>query len=134
MQNANPGFDSSRTDPGGGVLLFQSEADLTGFDPEGVPQIYRYDSAAGRLHCLSCVAAATTVSGAALETVSLEQAAPPALYPPSLLANLTPDGKRAFFESTEALVARDSDGLRDVYEWEEQGTGGCARYPAAAST
>jgi hypothetical protein len=38
---------------------------------------------------------------------------------------LSDDGSRLFFESSDALVARDTNGKQDVYEWEALGTGGC---------
>ncbi|HWO47585.1 MAG TPA: hypothetical protein VNM41_05940, partial [Solirubrobacterales bacterium] len=39
---------------------------------------------------------------------------------------LSASGDRLFFESKDALVAGDTNGDRDVYQWEAQGTGGCA--------
>jgi hypothetical protein len=38
---------------------------------------------------------------------------------------LSADGKRLFFNSTDALVARDTNGRADVYQWEAPGEGRC---------
>ncbi|HWI97044.1 MAG TPA: hypothetical protein VNS60_13345 [Solirubrobacterales bacterium] len=116
----------ARSTPDGSVFLFKSRAALTGYDPEGHAEIYRYDSAAGELECLSC-----NPTGAAASTdasLQSESRGPSELF--SKLAwpeNLRADGRRAFFESTEPLVASDADGLQDVYEWEDQGVGSCTR-------
>jgi hypothetical protein len=124
-----PALDPSRTTPEGSVLLFSSRANLTGYAHEGVPEIYRYDSAGNRLHCLSCIPTRTPTSGGAtlqsLNTEGEDAAAP--LRAADLVKNLRADGKRAIFESTEALVSRDNDGVQDVYEWEEQNVGSCTR-------
>jgi hypothetical protein len=121
--------DPSRANPDGTVLLFQSRANLDGYDPEGAPEVYRYDSAGNRLHCISCIPTRTPAAGGA----SLESYDPGpegAIGPfasTGFVPNLRADGKRAIFQSTEALVSRDNDGVQDVYEWEEQGVGSCAR-------
>jgi hypothetical protein len=121
--------DPSRANPSGTVLLFQSRADLDGYDPEGAPEVYRYDSAGNRLHCISCIPTRTSAAGGA----SLESYDPGpegAIGPfaaTGFIPNLRADGKRVVFQSTEALVSRDNDGIQDVYEWEEQGVGSCAR-------
>jgi hypothetical protein len=122
-----PAIDPSRLVPDGSVLLFQSRADLTGFDPGGAPQIYRYDSVAGRLHCLSCPPTKTPATeGARLQSFVFDElAAPFSAY--GFVPNLTPDGRRVFFESVEPLVSGDTNGVRDVYEWEENGVGSCER-------
>jgi hypothetical protein len=120
--------DPSRLNPSGSVLLFQSRADLTGYDPDGFPEVYRYDSDSERLHCLSCIPTGTPANGGGeLQTYSFNSLGQIPLTPVTRVPNLTPSGDRVFFESTEALVSADTDEVRDVYEWEEQGIGGCAR-------
>jgi hypothetical protein len=115
----------ARSTPDGDTFLFKSRAALTGYDPEGHAEIYRY--AAGDLQCLSCnPTGAAAASDATLQTDFREGSAE--LFAPlGWPENLRADGRRAFFETDEALVANDSDGLRDVYEWEDQGVGSCRR-------
>jgi hypothetical protein len=122
-QNAE---STSRLNPDGSVLLFESRANITGYDSGEFPQIYRYDSTAGRLHCISCIPTKTAANGgASLQRYVLSEDDPAPLSRKSLVTNITPDGKRVFFESKEALVSRDTNGLQDVYEWEEEGVGSC---------
>ena len=130
--NVGPGADPSRSSDDGSVLIFESRAKLTGYENGGHAEIYRYDEAAplGRpIDCLSC-----NPTGQAAQSDAMLQTLPAGLLevlPPvnSLAAvpNLTPDGQRAFFETGDPLVAGDIDGKIDVYEWEAQGTGACAR-------
>jgi hypothetical protein len=118
------GLDPSRATPDGQVLLFESRADLTGYDHEGYTEVYRYDALANTLTCLSCNPTLVAPSGnGRLNLVSRGGGGP--LGPSSLTGNLRDDGRRAFFESEEALVAADTDGLSDVYEWEDEGVGSC---------
>lgn len=124
-----PARAPSRVDTDGSVLLFQSRANLAGYDSGGFAQIYRYDSDADRLHCISCIPteapATDDASLQSLAAVQDDRRSPFSGY--GFVPNLRFDGQRAFFESTEALVSSDTDGVRDVYEWEEQGVGSCAR-------
>jgi hypothetical protein len=41
--------------------------------------------------------------------------------------NLSEDGRRLFFQSRDPLVAQDTNGRQDVYEWEADGEGSCAQ-------
>lgn len=127
-QASQPAKDPSRLTPDGSVLLFQSRADLDGYDPQGVPQIYRYDSAGNRLHCVSCPPTeAAPTKGASMETFAAAQTTPPPFSAYGFVPNLRSDGKRVFFQSYEALVSRDSNNIQDIYEWEEKGAGSCTR-------
>lgn len=123
-----PARDPSRVTPDGSVLLFQSRANLDGYDPAGSPQIYRYDDVTDRLHCISCIPTGAPASGGAglqsIRAVALERAPMTAF---GFVPNLRADGLRVFFESKEALVVADTDGVQDVYEWEEAGVGSCDR-------
>ena len=121
-----PGRDPSRSTPDGSVLLFESRADLDDYDPEGLGQVYRYDSTEERLQCLSCnpTGAAATGTGS-LESLSQALIDPEPLNSTQRLANIRADGRRAFFQSEEPLVPEDTDGLQDVYQWEDQGVGSC---------
>ncbi len=73
-------------------------------------EVYLYDASSNRLVCISCnPTGAQTPSGAGLD-------------------DLTTDG-RVFFQTSEGLLAHDTNGLPDVYEWEPTGVGSCASTP-----
>jgi len=118
--------DPSRTTPSGQTLLFESRADLTGLESEGFAQIYRYDSVEGRLDCLSCSPTDTPpTSDASLQSIQPEQFSPQPAGDQLKIPNQSPDGKRAFFQTTEPLVVGDTDKQLDVYEWEAENVGSC---------
>jgi hypothetical protein len=119
------GLVPARSTPDGGVFLFKSRAPLTTYDSQNHAEIYRYESAGNKLQCLSCKPTGQPAQGDATLQSTLREGSQ--LF--TFLAwpeNLRADGRRAFFESTEPLVAADGDGLQDVYEWEDQGVGSCA--------
>jgi hypothetical protein len=123
-----PAKDPSRLNPDGSVLLFQSRANITGYPASEFPQIYRYDSDAGELRCISCIPTGVKATGgASLENYTFDTFTPKPFSPFAFVPNLTPDGNRVFFDSTEALVSGDTDGVTDVYEWEAQGVGSCTQ-------
>jgi len=113
-----PGTDTSRATPDGSVLVFESRAKLTGFENEGHTEIYRYDAAAKALGCVSCGPPGPPAFDARLQVFNpFLPVGPPYSY--LNIANLTADGAAVFFETAEPLVARDVDGVVDVYEWKE---------------
>ena len=138
-----PGRHSVRVVGDGTRLVFESELSLTGFDnAEAKPgecgesgrcrEVYLYhvngNGGKGSLVCVSCDpgfdggSPALPVGRAALgghegEAGSMSEPSP--FYLPR---NLSDGGQRLFFESPDALVPGDSNGLLDVYEWEQPAT------------
>jgi WD40 repeat protein len=107
-------FKVSRVSSDGRFLLF------TGSDG----QLERYDAVHGRLGCVSCAPdgappAAPTTLGIITTPSSFEN------YPAILLRNFSSDGSRVFFDSVAELLPQDTNGVEDVYEWEQQGVGSC---------
>jgi hypothetical protein len=126
--DAGPANDPSRSTADGRFFVFQSRANLTGYDSEGHPEVYRYDSQEGSLMCVSCnPTLAAAVSGGQLESLSASgnQFAPGNSLAPT--HNITEDGQEVFFETKDALAPGDVDGAQDVYEWVAEGGGGCAQ-------
>jgi hypothetical protein len=86
-------------------------------------QLDRYDAVHGRLACVSCdPSGAPPAHPPTLQSVQLFIGA---VEPAVALRNLSSDGSRVFFESPDALVPRDTNGVQDVYEWGQQGVGSC---------
>jgi hypothetical protein len=107
---------TARVTPDGDRLAFLSAVDLTGYDNTdantGEPdsEVFVYDAQTQRLSCASCDPNGAPPRG-------------PASVPGGLSASymtrfLNDDGTRVFFDSPDALVARDSNQLQDVYEYE----------------
>jgi hypothetical protein len=115
-----------RSTSDGKVALFESRANLTEYDSEGHDEVYRYDAEAETLQCLSCsVIGSPAKSNADLQSIRTNFPDPEPLTAYDYTENFTDGGRRAFFESDEPLVLADTDGLKDVYEWEQEGTGSC---------
>ncbi len=126
----------------GETLLFRSSEKLTGYDSEGVSELYRYSASDGKLACVSCPPSGEAVGkGPGLETDIFPGPLSPAIGSVQMnqSRNLSADGNRAFFQTAEALVAEDTNGQAgcagvgqkltpaclDVYEWEAPNTGTC---------
>jgi hypothetical protein len=117
-----PASDPSRTTADGDVLVFQSHASLAPpFDNQGHWQIFRYVASTEALSCVSC----SPISPKATADANLQASRRPLLNQDSPVnaetpvASLTADGQRVFFQTSQALLPGDSDGVQDVYEWEE---------------
>lgn len=114
-QHVGPGADPSRTTPDGSVIVFESVAQLTPYDNAGHTEIYRYDTKSEGLSCLSC----NPLQPAATADASLQNLN--VINRKTLIHNITVGGRRVFFETTEGLVAADSNGINDIYEWQDPG-------------
>lgn len=110
-------YRDARITPDGRFIAFASYERLTAYDTNGTKQIYLYDSISAALTCASCshIASASQTNSwfFSASTEDLWDA------PRRLTRNLSPDGKRLFFDSKAALVPRDTNGVTDVYEWHE---------------
>lgn len=103
--------------PDGQHLMFTTRAPQPGFDNAGHSEVYVYDAAgSGSLRCVSCDPGGVA-AGSAVPTAPADAdggSAPNAIY-----RNISPDGRRAFFTSADALVPEDTNGTTDVYEWQD---------------
>jgi hypothetical protein len=127
-----PATGTSRVTEDGRRLLFLSSASITGYDNHdldgGEPdaQVFLYDTATG-LSCLSCNPTGGRPTGPStvpVATVNGTQPRATSAYKPRVLVD---GGNRVLFESLDALAGADTNAAVDVYQWESDGTGTCAR-------
>ncbi len=145
---------NSRVSPDGRYLAFMSERPLTGYDNtdavSGQPdeEVYIYDAVTNRLVCASCNPTGARPVGILSKASSLvdnngswgEKFEGPSgkITPAHWLAGnirawssiyrqsrYLSDSGRLFFDSSDALVPQDTNGLEDAYEYEPAGVGGC---------
>ncbi|HEY5194569.1 MAG TPA: hypothetical protein VIJ39_11950 [Solirubrobacteraceae bacterium] len=139
---------TSRVSPNGRYLAFMSERRLTGYDNRdansGVPdeEVYLYDASSNRLVCASCDPTGERpvglsysnqrplVDGRGVWDGRWLAASIPGWTPLDLTVSLyqsryLSDSGRLFFDSVDALVPQDIDGVEDVYEYEPTGVGSC---------
>ena len=107
------GERQARITPDGSSLVFVSRADQTDYEAEGASEVYLWREDGGQILCASCNPAGNPQSGNA----QLLSAA--AFYLPASeqhdSRNISVDGSRVFFETTDALVKADINGVIDVY-------------------
>jgi hypothetical protein len=142
LGSVDPLYNASRVTPDGSRLAFVSRAQLSGFDNtdavsgEADAEVFTYE-AGGALHCISCAASGEQPHGEELTAMGVQLGEFPsgawgAAWIPGSLSRqytsrvLSDDGGRIFFNSLTPLVARDTNGAQDVYEWEAPGGGGCS--------
>lgn len=131
---------TSRISPDGRTLLFTSAEKLTDYENAGKAELYRYRFGdPDPILCVSCNPTGLPPSRAPNLISILPTSAISSSPPTSTLSrNISADGNRVFFETSEALVAADTNGAegcplvsngarpcQDVYEWEAKGTGSC---------
>jgi len=124
------GLRTARISADGRRLLFMSSASLTGYynrDAEtglADEEVYLYDADAGRVKCVSCnPSGARPVGPSGFPGGTPWRLVPEVgTYQPRVLSE---DSNRVFFDSKDALVPQDTNGVQDVYEWERDGAGSC---------
>jgi hypothetical protein len=130
-----PTTGTARVSADGRHLLFVSSAfELTGYDSRNVgtgkpdAEVYLF-TAPGAINsgniCISCNPFGERPTGAA----SLPGASPNGAdgldsYKPR---EISPDSRRVFFDTFDALASQDTNEAKDVYQWEERGSGNCVR-------
>jgi hypothetical protein len=113
----------TRSTETGSVYVFQTRAAFPEFgfnngDGE-YEEVYRYETAGNTLSCISCPPAGTAPLGDA----ELSHAFPSGNEGNTFLMltadhGMSDDAGRIFFDTPSALVAQDTNGVRDAYEWE----------------
>ncbi len=145
--NDQPFKKTSRLSPDGRHLAFMSTAPLTGYDnidkisKKANSEIFVYDAETGQLYCASCNPTGQRPAG---RIVPVEGYISPENYSAALLPPymtelygsrvISGDGSRVFFDSYEALVPRDTNGMADVYEWQAPNSTGCTESSSTYSS
>ena len=143
IQTISPGAPeaTARVSANGQAILFRSQRQLTSYDNQGVPEFYLYRLGDPGPTCVSCTPTGLApVAAPTLQSIHpfLNVVEPPGT-PAILTRNLSANGNRVFFESSDKLVSADTNGeagcqrggqasapsCQDVYEWEANGSGSC---------
>ncbi|MGA8364918.1 MAG: hypothetical protein WB709_10405 [Solirubrobacteraceae bacterium] len=118
-----PGENSVAVTPDGSRLAFLSSESLTGYDNApaepgectgSCSEVFMFEASAGSLVCVSCNPSGARPKGSS-DLYTKHHAGEGYLYLPR---NFSDNGARLFFESIDGLVPHDSNGKRDVYEYE----------------
>jgi hypothetical protein len=137
-----------RISPNGEWFAFMSNEDLTGYDNRdavnGRPdlEVYEYNGRTETLACASCVPTGARPVGVENYKAGWVAANVPAPLEPFTAALREPhyqprylsDSGRLFFESVDALVPQDVDGVEDVYEYEPEDVGTCSSGSSSGSS
>ncbi len=130
-----PGFGQRTarvTGDGGSVVFMSNQRSLGvvgyphGYPTNGLDEVYAYEASSNSLYCASC--GSSGEMPVAPDELGLEGVAgylPVDWHDTYLPQWISEDGNQVFFNSSVPLVAQDTNGRQDVYEWEREGHGSC---------
>jgi hypothetical protein len=98
--------------PNGAFVEFHSTASLTGYDNNGQYEIYLYDAASNRFACATCNPSGEAPTGGGVD--ELIEVGGNQISVPHPVSN----NGQVFFQTSEALLPRDTNGVADVYEYD----------------
>jgi hypothetical protein len=125
----NLGSRTAEVTPDGRHLVFESTRAITGYNNDpGSPgnpvlEAFVYSAGTGEIACASCLP-----SGAAPKregTVAASTLLPVSFSDTRMHRWITDDGNRVFFNSLQSLSPLDTNGAKDVYEWEREDKTSC---------
>ncbi len=130
------GTRTAEVTPDGLGVVFMSRESLPavgfpgGYRNEGMEEVYVYEAEGGQLFCASCNPSGESPEHNEETGAAYRGKAAAAFLPISYSHTYAPrviseGGGRVFFDSAEPLVAQDTNGKQDVYEWERDGVGSC---------
>ncbi|HMB54077.1 MAG TPA: hypothetical protein VKU40_12230 [Thermoanaerobaculia bacterium] len=116
--NAYHSYPTPLASADGQRLIFGSAAPLApGYDTANKAMLYLYDAPTDTLRCISCDPSGEAASADA----ALGQGGTPSNSLAGIInhqrRNLSADGRRAFFQTADALLPADVNGALDVYMW-----------------
>jgi hypothetical protein len=109
------GDRSAEVTPDGHGFVFESQRSLTGYDSDGLSEVFVYDADTGRLFCASCDPSGEAPPNTGAVAAAYLPLSTSATYMPRWISD---DGSRVFFDSDEPLSPQDTNDRQDVYEWE----------------
>jgi hypothetical protein len=127
---------NARVSADGHHLLFVSTAELTSYDNRnpvtGTPEPEAYlfaaaGTAGAGILCVSCNPSGERPLGAATLPGASPNGSGPLAQDSYKPRDLSADSKHVFFNSFDSLAVGDTNGDRDVYQWEAAGSGECVK-------
>jgi hypothetical protein len=132
-----PSFRTAQVSADGRTMMFESRG-LAKYEGNPVVELYTYDASTGQISCASCdPTGAPQGSGSGNNEVGLLPVAGfDTQGAPSYggLRSMSASGARVFFDTRNALVPQDTNGLMDVYEWERPASGSEANNSCSTSS
>jgi hypothetical protein len=122
----NSAAKNTRLTPDGRHLIFRAADDagfegrggLVGYEQQGEEELYLYDADTGKLRCATCNPSGTPASTDAF--INTREESSNLTKNSHLSQPLSADGRYVFFNTAEALVPEDTNGVVDPYEYDAQ--------------
>ncbi len=120
------GVTAAHISADGSVVVFRTAAPIPGgFNNGSGNEVYRYEVDTHDLVCVSCLPVGSAPSGEARMSynnyeIGIKQNGTDSDPLTTIeTRGMSSDGRQIFFDTTSALVPQDTNGQRDVYEWDD---------------